>query len=426
MQTRSILEQAIKWTKSELGIEPNIVVSSPGRLDFLNTHQDYKGLPVVSVGVNLRTYVIGSARSDEKVMIASYNMKEEGEEYRDEFYIKDLRLREGKWFGNYLRGAILALRKYGYEVKGVNVGIYSEVPIGGGLGSSAALTVAFIGFLNEIYDLGLSRNDIAELAYIAEHDILDIPCGRLDQYGSAYGGIVRIEVKPPYRVEEIPFKAGSFVVLDSGIKHSTAEIHPKRQADINKGLEILMTLSELPEELRVKLGLRYDEPAWEDIREEEIVPFLEFLPETPARRILYTIRAHRSTELALRIMKGEEIPMEEMLEELGEEWRKDLEEAYKERGIRRQLKLVGIIMNQQHELMRDLYDLSLPELEAIRNATLRAGALGVKISGAGLGGALIALVEDEDKGRTILKSGVEAGAIRGWIVKVDEGLRREL
>ena len=82
-------------------------------------------------------------------------------------------------------------------------------------------------------------------------------------------------------------------------------------------------------------------------------------------------------------------------------------------------------MNYQHVLLRDLYDVSLPELERIRNAALTAGALGVKLSGAGLGGSLTALARDLKDAENILRKGLENGAKRGWIVKVDTGLRRE-
>ncbi len=421
-----LLRELRDFAKQEFGIELEVAVSSPGRLDFLNTHQDYKGLPVVSVGVNLRMYMGGKVRQDKVIRIASKNLKEEGVEYRDEFDIDHVELQGGRWFGDYLRGAIIALREKGYKLHGMDVVIRSEIPIGGGLGSSGAFTVAFIGLLNEAFNLGMTKSEIAELAYIAEHDIMGIPCGRLDQYGSAYGGVVRIEVKPPFRVEEIPFREGTFVVLDSGIKHSTADIHPRRQADIDEGLRILMSMPDIPADLRIKLGFKYYEPRWEEITEEELAPYLMQLPENPAKRILYTIKAHRSTELALRVMRGEKPSFEEALRVLGENWRSRLSEVYEAEGTEWKLRFVGLIMNQQHEMLMDLYDLSLPELERIRDGALRAGALGVKLSGAGLGGALIALARDEVEGRKVLEAGLEAGASRGWVVRIDEGLRREL
>lgn len=420
----SIVNRLNREFEKEYNIEPDLVFSSPGRLDFLNTHQDYKGLPVVSIGVNLRSYTAVSKGKNEECSILSVNLKEERVEYRDVFNVTKPVLKKGKWFGNYLRAAIKALLELGYRIKGFNAAILSEVPIGGGLGSSAAFTVSFIGAINELFNLGLSKKEIAETAYHAEHDIMGVPCGRLDQYGSVFGGVIKIETIPPYNVESLPFKQGVFVVLDSGIKHSTAEIHPKRQADIDYGLKLLLKMPDLPSFIRQKLGEKYYEPKWEKLSEEELMPYLKRLPEKPKNRILFTIREHKSTELALKIMK-EKIPdINVMVSILGKEWEKEIIRSLEHSNPL--LALIGTIMNQQHELLRDLYDLSLPKLEHIRNSALKAGALGVKISGAGLGGSLIALTEDKDVAERVLKAGIKAGAKRGWIVSIDVGLKREL
>ncbi|OYT54963.1 MAG: GHMP kinase, partial [Desulfurococcales archaeon ex4484_217_2] len=199
-----IIDDLTKEFKEEYGQNPRLIVSSPGRLDFLNTHQDYKGLPVVSIGVNLRSYTAIAERADDYCYVLSVNLKRERVEYKDVFKLTELELRSGKWFGNYLRAAVKSLIEQGYKVKGFNAAILSEVPIGGGLGSSAAFTVSFLGALNEIFSLNLSRKEIAEVAYHAEHDIMGIPCGRLDQYGSVFGGVIKIETRPPYNVEELP------------------------------------------------------------------------------------------------------------------------------------------------------------------------------------------------------------------------------
>mgnify|MGYP000159063296 FL=1 len=419
----SVLEALLSEFKKEFNVEAEVIASSPGRLDFLNTHQDYKGLPVVSVGVNLRSYVAIRKTSNTKATIVSLNMREEKLPFKDTFEIGKIGLREKGWFGNYLRAAIIALRERGYSIGGFRAAILSQVPIGGGLGSSAAFTVSFIGALNEVFKLGLSRKEIAEIAYRAEHDIMGIPCGRLDQYGSAFGGVIKIETKPPYNVEELPMREGVFVVLDSEIKHSTAEIHPRRQEDINLGLKILLKLPEVPDDVKRKLGERYDSVLWEELSEEELKPYLTKLPENSAKRIIFTIREHESTMLALKIMRNNVPKEEELVNVLGSEYAEDVEKAFRHENPK--LALIGVIMNQQHALLRDLYDLSLPELEKIRNAALEAGALGVKISGAGLGGSLIALVENRSLAKRVLEAGIRGGAKRGWIVEIDDGVRRD-
>ncbi len=405
------------------GSEPELIVSSPGRLDFLNTHQDYKGLPVVSVGINLRTYAAFRKSLGDKAVIQSLNLKLLGEEYRDEFRLKEPSLLKGRWFGNYLRASIIALKNAGFEVPAFEALICSEVPIAGGLASSAALTVSFIGGLNALLNAGLSKKDVAELAYRAEHDIMGIPCGRLDQYGSAFGGIIKIETKPPYRVEELPWINGVFLAIDSGIKHSTADIHPVRQKELSSGLRSLLAMNDLPESLKTKLSERIDEVKWEEIGLEEITPYLNRIQEIYRRRILFTILNNISTKLALKIIKGYEPAYTELLSFLGEEWRESINKALG--AADNKLALIGLIMNYQHHLLRDLYDLSMPELEVICQASISAGAYGCKLSGAGLGGTLISLAPSTSVADRVCQEAISAGARNSMKVLIDDGLREE-
>jgi len=401
-----------------------ILVSSPGRADFLNTHQDYKGLPVVPVAINLRMYLHGEVTDNKRFNVKSLDLERYDEPSTDSFEIGINEMLEGKFFGNYLRGVINVLVKRGLaeKLRGMNVTIKSGIPIGSGLSSSAALEVGFTYLLNTAYGLGLKRKDLAEIAFAAENQEAGIPCGRLDQYGVAFGGIIKLECRPPYRVEPLPFKDLTFAIIDSGIRHSTADIHPKRQEDINRGLRMLMESSEVPGDLKKLLGYRFDEPQWENLSEEELEDYLSILDEKARRRILFTLRMHRWTEFALKILRGEKISDDEASRMLGEErWRRIKASAATERNYR----ILGEIMNEQHSLLRDLYDVSLPDLEDICNVALDAGAYGAKISGAGMGGSIIALVKDEKQGKTIIDACMKANAKDGWVSKVGEGVKTE-
>jgi len=395
------LTEVIKLFEENFGEKPYLVSSAPGRADFLNTHQDYKGLPVVPVALNLRAYIAFKPRQDSKAVLVSWNLKEMGEEYRDEFDLKkEISLVGGKWFGDYFRAVAKVLISCVKKTRGFNALIVSEVPVASGLASSAAIEVAFGKGLTTLWNMSLSVSELAELCYIAEHDVLKIPCGRLDQYGSAYGGIIVLYPRPPVKVEKVRAEGLVFTIVDSGIRHSTAEIHPKRQSELNKGLQELLALN-LPDSLKNKLKNNYWETLWDKIDLSEIEPYLSKINSISAKRILFTIKMNNTTLTALNMLKSRDIDLHTKLVKLGE------------------------IMNTQHELLRDLYDVSLPELEKIRESMLKAGAYGVKISGAGLGGALIALVDSEESGRKVLEAGLKAGAKKGWVAKVDEGVKIE-
>ena len=408
------MEELIRFFRTEFNELPEVIASAPGRLDFLNTHQDYKGLPVVSIGVNLRTYTGAKRSKSDIVRISSYNLMRERMEYRDSFNINSISLRHKGWFGDYLRASLIAIKRMGYDITGFKLAIYSQVPIGGGMASSAALTVSFIGSLNELFNLGLNEKEIAELAYEAEHSIMGIPCGRLDQYGCSFGGLIKINTRPPFNVEILPWLGGYFTVLDSGIKHSTSMIHPRRQEEINEGLKGILRLR-IPFNLRNKLSTDFSSTEWDKIKEEDILPYLKHISDISARRILFTIRMNESTNLALRIIRGSKVGIDEVKEKLRDFKINEVHDMDK-------LKLVGLIMNYQHILLRDYYDLSLPLIEKIVRSALKAGALGAKISGAGLGGCIIALSTSLSIAKSVVNSGINSGAKRGWIVKVDKGL----
>ncbi|MGC8542766.1 MAG: galactokinase [Vulcanisaeta sp.] len=413
-----LLNNTINEFSNFYGEKPLIITSAPGRLDFLNTHQDYKGLPVVAVGVNLRTYVAASI-SDNDFIIASGNLRDEGVEYVDRFSYSDLELRGYKWFGNYVRALIITFKRHGYEVRPFKTWIRSSVPIASGLGSSGTLLVALASAINELNDLRLDRKSLAELAYEAEHDIMGIPCGRLDQYAAAFGDITVIETKPPYNVSTLPKLDGVFLVLDTGIRHSTAEIHPRRQSEIDEGLRKLLSMN-LPEYLRKKLGSHYWEVKWDELKEQDLLPYINELNEVSRNRILYTLRANESTKLALKVMKGEAVDMKTIRDVLGLS-------AQEVEGLMSRYdwkeSVIGRVMTYQHTLLSKYYDVSLPIIDELVDFLISEGVYGAKISGAGLGGSVIALVRSENKARELLGKVLGKGlAAKGWIVSIDGGV----
>ncbi|MEM2961009.1 MAG: galactokinase family protein, partial [Candidatus Bathyarchaeia archaeon] len=140
-------------------------VSSPGRADFLNTHQDYKGLPVVPAAINLRLYISAKKSRSNEFTVRSFDLEKFNESSTDSFEIKVNEMHGKKFFGNYLRGVVNVLIKRGLaeNLQGMDVTIRSEIPIGSGLASSAALEVAFTELLNHAFNLGLERKDVAEI-----------------------------------------------------------------------------------------------------------------------------------------------------------------------------------------------------------------------------------------------------------------------
>jgi len=359
-----------------------IVSSAPGRVDLFNTHQDYKGLPVIPAAVDLRTYVEGELRMGNVVKVRSVNMGEEVELRVDD------KLSVGSW-SSYVLAALKVLSMHGYYIGGAELTIRSDVPIGSGLASSAALLVAVVNWFNKAYGLGLSRRDIAEFAYEAEHNVMGIPCGRLDQYSSSYGGLIILETRPPYRVEELGVKGLDFIVVDSGVRHSTMNVHTVRQRELREALSMLR--ESMPREYWGELSKPLDEVNW-DLIANATKDYLSTLDDTHRKRLEFTILMNESTKRAIaELRKGEP-----------------------------DRRVLGEIMNEQHRLLRDLYEVSIPELEEIKRHLDSNGALGSKISGAGMGGSMVALAESREDAKRIVES--IKGRWRAWVVSIDQGV----
>jgi len=416
--------ESIDRSKEVLYREADVVSSAPGRADFLNTHQDYKGLPVVPVAIDLRTYLYARMTKDGYVRVTSLDLAGRGRDFREAFPAGGQPvLRRRRHFGNYFRAVarVLFKEKHIEQLPSIDVTVKSEIPVAAGLASSAALEVSFVKLLDHLLELGLSQAEIAELSFLGENREMRTGCGRLDQYGSSFGGIIELDCRPPFKVRKISSRGMILVILDSGIKHSTARIHPVRQRQINQGLRALMKSPKVSGTLKEKLGFRYDEPRWAEITLPEIEQHLPLTNTASRKRILFTIRMQQSTMLALRILnQGQIDPMG--LSFLQPE---KLDRIWNSPGRERVLRAIGEIMNYQHELLRDLYDLSLPRLESIRDAALQAGAYGAKISGAGLGGSLVALTDSIRLGREVIEAGLSGGANRGWVSNVAPGTRIE-
>jgi galactokinase len=407
-----IRRKLISHLPSNANFKP-VLVSSPSRVDFLNTHQDYKGLPVVPVAINLRCYVAGVRGCGGVVNFTSLNIPNGF----DSFSIGDFNLIGGGWFGDYVRAVFKSMEAFGFKLNGINIVLWSEIPMGSGLASSAALEVSIIKLVSEIYGLNLDRHRIAELAYFAEHDVMGIPCGRLDQYACSYGGVILLDPKPPCTIEHLPHEDLIFVVVDSGVHRRIFNVHPVRQAELNEALRILLFEVGVDENLKSKLSTSYDRVSWHLISEEDLKPYLNSIPKKLANRLIFTIKMNKSTIYAVNLIKGVIKPrFEDLSRIMNLECHVDFEDK---------LSLLGLIVNYQHELLRDYYDVSLPILEDIRRVMIDNGALGAKISGAGLGGAIIGLVRDEGSAERVCKACIDRGFPMAFYSRPSEGVRVE-
>ncbi|MEB3860423.1 MAG: GHMP kinase [Desulfurococcales archaeon] len=416
------LERAVEFHERVYGKRPDLVVSVPGRLDFLNTHQDYKGLPVVGVAVNRRLYLAAS-RGGTEIRLASLNLKLEGRRFTDRFPPGSPGLVGGRWFGDYVRASVKALSLAGYGVEPLELSVSSEVPMGAGMASSAALSVAAVAALSRAAGYRLGLGELAEIAYVAERHVMGVPCGRLDQYTVSYGGVVLVKTREPVEVERLGQLESAIIVADTGIRHSTGEIHPSRQGEINEALRLLRASGGIPSSLAEKLGEDYASTKWDQITVEELARIKSLLPSKLYKRLAYTVLAHESTLEAIKVLRGGKIDSAK-----ASSWAQEVNnwaglELYDVSSPPIGIEALGLIATYQHYLLSSLYEVSLERLDEIVVSMVEAGALGAKLSGAGLGGAVMGLSEDSKAVRVARLLGRESGLSGVHLVSVDDGVR---
>ncbi len=192
-----------------------IFLEVPGRICILGDKVDLLGKPVIAMAINLMMRMNYRLTSDGTIEFYSHDTKERVKFKLGESPPLDIDL-------NYW--SVLYERLKNRINKGFYMDVESDIPIGCGLSTSAAVSVGFLRVLNEAFDLNLQNSDIAELAYLGENHDLGIQCGRMDQYSIAYGGVTYIHTDENPRVEMLDIKELPIVVGDSMEERKAASV----------------------------------------------------------------------------------------------------------------------------------------------------------------------------------------------------------
>lgn len=324
--------------KDVFGSEPQVRASAPGRVNLLGEHTDYNGGFVFPTPLPYQTHLEAAPAEGLEAYAESF------QEYKSRGLDET---RQGDWL-DYIAGCVWVLRQHGYPVPGLRAYIRSEVPMSGGLSSSAALEVAALRALRVLYRLPLDDAEIALLAQQAEVEYVGVRCGIMDQMASSVGrlGYGLFLDTQSLRTRLVPLPQGYRVaVVDSAVPRRLAESgYNTRRSECEQacallGVELLRALS--PADL----------------------PRIEALPEPLNRRARHVVSENQ------RVLEGVQ--------------------ALEQGNIQR----FGALMVASHLSLRDDYQVSIPELDQLVEAELRHGAVGARLTGAGFGGSTVALVE---------------------------------
>ncbi|MHA1890894.1 MAG: mevalonate kinase family protein [Promethearchaeota archaeon] len=216
-----------------------ISLKIPGRICLFGDKIDLLGKPVIAASIEKFMYFNFKPRNDNKIRFYSEDFPEEEEIFdisdKERLFNQDRHLK-------YWHACLKSLENDidDGKIKGFSATVKSDIPIGAGLSSSAAVCVGFLKGLSIMFDLGLSKADIAEHAYHAEHDILNIMCGRMDQYSISYGGVTFISTGDTPSVENINVDRIPLVIGDSQEPREAKKILNRVKRELENGNELYL------------------------------------------------------------------------------------------------------------------------------------------------------------------------------------------
>jgi galactokinase len=367
--SEQVAARAGKGFDAEYGHSPAGLWAAPGRVNLIGEHTDYNDGFVLPFALPHRTVVaaspaegrewtVWSEQSGERISFTAAEAAEPG--------------RVTGW-GAYVAGVVWALGEAGFEVPGAQLAIASDVPLGAGLSSSAALESAVLTALADLGGLDLPVDDRPGRAQRAENRYVGVPSGIMDQSASIRcraGHALFLDCRS-LAVEHVPFDLAAaglaILVIDSRAphRHVTGEYAARRAAC---------------EAAANALGV----PALRDVPVDGLAAALDRLPdEVTRRRVRHVVTEdQRVLDMVTLLRTG-------------------------------RVREIGPLLTASHASMRDDFEITVPEVDTAVEAALAAGAYGARMTGGGFGGCVLALV-DADAADPVAAAVADAYAERGF------------
>lgn len=328
------------------------VFRSPGRINILGEHTDYNEGFVLPAAIDKNIYVAITKRADDQINLFAGDFNEGFT--TDTRNIKPASI---QW-PNYILGVVDQLQKQGHVLRGFNLVIDGDIPIGAGLSSSAAVECAVIYALNETFKLGLSRIQMVSLAQKAEHVFAGVNCGIMDQFASMFGKknhAIKLDCRS-LDYEYVPIKLTGYkiVLFNTNVKHNLASsAYNERRQQCEAGVSIIKQFHPHVKSLRdVNMNML-------DIHVKDAEPLIY-------QRCRYVVEENvRLLGACTNLKEGD-------------------------------IKALGEKMFKTHDGLRTDYEVSCKELDFLVDYVKDSAAVaGARMVGGGFGGCTINLVKED-------------------------------
>jgi galactokinase len=327
---------------SAFGRPPTHEASAPGRVNLIGEHTDYQEGYVLPIALPQRTHVSLALRPDGRVRAVSANIA--GPAGHAEFSLGAEQ--RGRGWVDYVQGVTFALAERGHRLGGVDLHIQSDVPVGGGLSSSAALEVAVLRALRDAFDLEIDDVEVARVAHRAETGFVGAPVGMMDPMASSLADADRALFLDTRTLayDKVPLPAGvELALIDSGVTHAHASGEYRvRRAETERAAALL--------------GV----PTLRDASADD--PRLARLPPPLDRRARHVVTENARVLAAVAAMKAGDAAT------------------------------LGRLLNTAHASLAEDFEASAPAVDSlVALAQHHPDVLGARMTGGGWGGAVLLL-----------------------------------
>ncbi|HET9030730.1 MAG TPA: galactokinase [Candidatus Aquilonibacter sp.] len=325
--------------------------AAPGRVNLIGEHTDYNDGFVLPVAIDRMTVAAVTPNDADVVRVRSLDLGEQVDVPIDAPF-----RRTSSW-SDYAAGVVAAVIAEHPLERGGDVTVATDLPIGGGLSSSASFELALAQALFALAGVEINPDRLAAVGRRAEHEYVGIRSGAMDQLAVAYGlagNALFIDCRT-LAVTPVAVPAGvSIAVMDTGIKHSLARsAYNQRREECERGVAQLRTA-----------GL--DITSLRDVTRTDLERHGDVLPQPLRNRVRHVVEENERTQRAVAALASGDVAE------------------------------LGRLMNASHESLRDLYDVSIAELDAVVSLARSVdGVYGARMTGGGFGGCAIALVDED-------------------------------
>lgn len=334
------------------GSDP-LIVRSPGRINIIGEHTDYNDGFVLPAAIDKAAYLAISLRDDDEIHLVADDLDE-----NFSISINDMNPVGDISWPNYILGSVAQFQKKGIALKGFNAVLSSDVPIGAGLSSSAAVECATTFALNELLHTRFERLEMVKMSQKAEHEYAGVMCGIMDQFASMMGKkdhVIKLDCRS-LEFDYVPFKLDriKILLLDTNVKHSLASSeYNTRRKECAQAVEWI-------QEHEPKVNSLRD--VTEDMLDKYVLPKDQLID----KRSRFVVQEIDRLQKACEDLK------------------------------RGDIQSLGKKMYHTHDGLSKMYEVSCDELDYLINFVRNNDAvIGARMMGGGFGGCTINLVQEE-------------------------------